>query len=72
MRNLIKYCIIFVTILLTSCSGGEVKTANIGQYNTVVFEGCEYIYHIHIGERGLVHKGNCSNPIHYHMQSKLK
>lgn len=38
----------------------------IDSRTTVKIEGCEYFVFNGSRELGIVHKGNCHNPIHYH------
>ena len=62
MKNLIKYGFIaVVSCFLLSCGSMPNKTAEENrELNTIVFEGCEYVYYFD----KMAHKGNCKNPIH--------
>ena len=68
MRNLkraIRYSFYaLLSTFLISCDGGEVHHKTTSNYVTVVIEDCEYIYNAMIGERSMVHKGNCKSEIH--------
>ena len=65
MKNLLKYGFIALVICFSSCvKGGETKTSEKKDFNTIIIEGCEYIYFPYYSEKSMVHKGNCNNPIH--------
>lgn len=66
MKNAAKYSlyILLSTFVLAGCGGGTTSTAYIDDYKTLEIEGCEYMYNVGVGTKGLVHKGNCKNVIH--------
>jgi len=68
MKNLIKLPQLFILCLvicfLSSCDGGTKRQGTKSDFATIVIEDCEYMYHQSVSYRGLVHKGNCKNPIH--------
>jgi len=69
MRVINKLYILSVAILIISCSpSGSENDINIeSSYETIVIEGCEYIYVSRrpwSAEMMMAHKGNCSNPEH--------
>ena len=57
MNKLIKYGFIAVVICFYSCREGVKKK----EFNTVEYDGCEYIYSPYAGYNSLTHKGNCKN-----------
>jgi hypothetical protein len=60
-----RILLIGLVSLMVSCEGGEVTNSDASSWNTINYDGCEYIYRVGIGTRSLVHKGNCKNTIHY-------
>lgn len=53
-----------LSAFLLSCDGGTKRQGTKSDFATIVIEDCEYMYHQSVSYRGLVHKGNCKNPIH--------
>jgi len=42
----------------------DTEKATTGSYDTTVIQGCEYFICPVYGGKVIVHKGNCTNPIH--------
>lgn len=58
MKGLIKYIFLTVITCFYSCEEG-LKTKK--DFETVIYDGCEYIYAPLAGYKSLTHKGNCKN-----------
>lgn len=66
-----KLLVLFsVCLSLTSCISTEENAERHSKHHTVIeIDGCEYIFMDRSpvdGSMAIAHKGNCSNPIHYH------
>lgn len=75
---------ILITILLLalgactvddSTQGLDVKRYKLSpcdRVKMVTLDKCEYLIYTGCRGGGIIHKANCSNPIHYEAQSKVK
>jgi hypothetical protein len=63
MKKIILILTIGVTLI--SCDRGNTYQAGSKDFDTIMFEGCEYLYTSR-GAYGhmMAHKGNCKNTIH--------
>ena len=61
--------LICVLVVVAGCSSQvvEIKSALNYYYEVRVIDGCQYVF----SDRGLAHKGNCTNSIHiYRMENQ--